>query len=892
MNHFRPKVRRIGIATCFMTLALSLISISPALSQSRESLLDAIPGVREYSGMVIARPLEGIQELQPGAWEALESTLVVRERIPATRELVLDVPEGAGDADYARELERTGLFESVQPNWILYPVREPNDPLYSLQYHHHPEFLRSEDGWFRETGKPAVSVGICDTGIRVSHEDLLFHRLEGYNAVDLLWESNGGDISPVHPHGTQTTGCAAANGHNGRGLAGVGWSLSHRMLRVSNSSSGSAYLSTLTHAARTSAEAGDRVVSVSYTGVEYDTVRVTAEYIHSLGGLLVWAAGNANYEMWAWDRDDDELIVVGGTDQADQKWSDSNWGRYVDVMAPAAGVWTTDPTDDQSYIAAYGTSYAAPLVAGLLGLLWSMDPSLDPDTMQTILKGSCDDLGATGVDDLHGYGRINVGRAMHWFDATRLTASHAVSGDLVGASVAAGGDVRVLGAPGDDERGSAAGAAYVFQGSDTSWWQAAKLLSDRANPGDLLGSSVATNGTDFVFVGAPGSAGGSGVHTGTVLVYKLDQGIWTYFQLLIGSDSALDDQFGASVSASADRVLVGAPFHDGAGDDAGAAYVFTWDGLMWVEEQKLQPSLVDAGDHCGTAVAVDGDYLVVGSPTADPGGAAHVYRNSGAASDPWVEEARFQPVDSAVGDAFGSAVAVSWKVVLIGASGEDDLGNNTGSAHVYRRVGATWPEEQELHAGDAADLDYYGYSVSLSLEGSLAAIGSILSNESDSGTVYVHRWEVGSWNEQRRLFPSFGESLSFYGCSVALDDWDVAVGARLADSSERDTGAADLYDLAGLRLQIDPRTAAEGDTVTVKTAGTAEGSLAMFALTEVNGTSYFQFLLTGRANELGEWEFNASVPPGLGGVVAQFVSFAFDTDGTLGLTNEEVLSFD
>ncbi len=110
--------------------------------------------------------------------------------------------------------------------------------------------------------------------------------IESDNAVDMLFESQGGQIGPVHSHGTQTTGCAAASGNNGVGVSGVGWNLSHRMLRVSNSTSGGTTLSVLQHAARTSIQNGDRVASVSYSGVDNASNLTTATYIKSIGGLL------------------------------------------------------------------------------------------------------------------------------------------------------------------------------------------------------------------------------------------------------------------------------------------------------------------------------------------------------------------------------------------------------------------------------------------------------------------------------------------------------------------------------------------------------------------------------------------------------------------------------
>jgi subtilisin family serine protease len=228
----------------------------------------------------------------------------------------------------------------------------------------------------------------------------------------MKWESQGGLIDDIYGHGTDTTGCAAANGNNGIGVTGVGWNLSHRMLRVTNSSGGGSSLATLNHAARTAAESGDKVVNTSYSGVDNSTNKETATYIKSLGGLSVWAAGNDGRRLTLNDRDADDIIVVGATDENDTKTSWSAYGPFVDVVAPGNNVYTTNRSSDVGYGANSGTSFAAPLTAGLLALIWSYNPSLTPNEVEAILKANCDDLGSAGKDDTYGYGRINVYKAL------------------------------------------------------------------------------------------------------------------------------------------------------------------------------------------------------------------------------------------------------------------------------------------------------------------------------------------------------------------------------------------------------------------------------------------------------------------------------------------------
>jgi len=383
----------------------------------------AVRGEREFSGRLLARPLQagslaavGLSPVQLGNHQAEARGAIAQYRVTAyVRQIdqhIFEVPAHTTENEIARKLMATGHFEYVEPDWIVYPLGNPDDTQFSFQWHHNPDRMQSSGAWGHHTGNPSVSVGICDTGILTTHEDLLVHRLPGYNAVDQKWEGQeGGQIGPVHPHGTQTTGCAAANGNNTKGVAGVGWNLSHRMLRVSNVSSGSAALSVLQHAAMTAVEKGDKVASVSYSGVTSRSNLATATYIKSQGGLLVWAAGNNNRNLNK-NRDNDDLIVAGATDSNDAKASFSAYGRFVDVVGPGVGVLSTDASSDSSYRAVSGTSFACPLTAGVCAMIWSANPSLTPNQVESILKQSCDDLGAAGVDNTFGYGRINTYNAV------------------------------------------------------------------------------------------------------------------------------------------------------------------------------------------------------------------------------------------------------------------------------------------------------------------------------------------------------------------------------------------------------------------------------------------------------------------------------------------------
>lgn len=164
---------------------------------------------------------------------------------------VVEVGKGK-EAAYIKRLLKGpfgDVFEYAEADYIEYPIATPNDPNLSNQYHH--TNMQSYAAWDIATGADNnVTVAICDTGIDLDHPDLQANRLPGYQATTQTWEVDGGDVSFVHPHGTQCAGCAAAIGNNGVGLSGVGWNFKHRPGRVSDDSGGGASTAVLADCAR------------------------------------------------------------------------------------------------------------------------------------------------------------------------------------------------------------------------------------------------------------------------------------------------------------------------------------------------------------------------------------------------------------------------------------------------------------------------------------------------------------------------------------------------------------------------------------------------------------------------------------------------------------------
>ncbi|MHC4320640.1 MAG: FG-GAP repeat protein, partial [Planctomycetota bacterium] len=223
-------------------------------------------------------------------------------------------------------------------------------------------------------------------------------------------------------------------------------------------------------------------------------------------------------------------------------------------------------------------------------------------------------------------------------------------------------------------------AIGVCAGVNAQECEMAKLLASDGDAIDVFGRSVAVS-ADVAVVGAPYDDD-YGASSGSAYVYRWEVPYWVETKLL-ASDGAANEYFGTSVALSGDVAVVGAERDNDNGSNSGSAYVYRWNGASWIET-KLLASDGASLDYFGTSVAVSGDVAVVGAPDDDDNGAesgsAYVYRWNGAS---WVET-KLLASDGAAYDRFGESVAVSDDVAVVGAYWDDDNGTQSGSAYVYR----------------------------------------------------------------------------------------------------------------------------------------------------------------------------------------------------------------
>ena len=388
----------------------------------------------------------------------------------------------------------------------------------------------------------------------------------------------------------------------------------------------------------------------------------------------------------------------------------------------------------------------------------------------------------------------------------KLTASDGAASDLFGhsVSISSGGTTALISALYDDDKGTDSGSAYVFKYNGTSWTQQAKLTAPDGAASDQFGFSVSisSDGTTAL-IGAYGDDG-IGADSGSAYVFKYNGTAWAQQAKLTASDGAANDQFGCSVSISSDgtTALIGAYYDDDKGTDGGSAYIFKYNGTAWSQQAKLTASDGAASDYFGYSVSIssDGTTALIGAIHDDDkgsnSGSAYVFKYNGTA---WAQQAKLTASDGAASDLFGFSVSISsdGTTALIGAYLDDDKGANSGSAYVFKYNGTSWTQQAKLTAPDGAASDGFGYSVSISSDGTTALIGAYYDDDkgTDGGSAYVFKYNGTAWAQQAKLTASDGAAGDQFGRSVSIssDGTTALIGAFQDDDKGTDSGSAYVF---------------------------------------------------------------------------------------------------
>jgi len=348
--------------------------------------------VRRYNaipGVLVLEP-EDVQKQQAGLSDT-EKAVALQLRIKALR--------------------KSELFEFVEPDWVVRVQATPADAafadgrLWGLRNPGPPSGTAGADigavsAWDITTGDTNVIVGIIDTGIRYTHQDLapnMWHN-PGETAGDVGVDDDGnGFIDDVYginaitgtgnpmddnSHGSHCAGTIGAVANGGGDHVGVAWQVSLMALKFL-ASDGSGYSSDAITCIDYAIDKGVDILSNSWGGGGYSLAMAAAiERARAAGILFVAAAGNegnnndltgsypANYTS-------DNVISVAALDRNDQLASFSNYGAStVDLGAPGVDIYSCVASSDSAYDTYSGTSMATPHVAGVAALLVAQNSAI------------------------------------------------------------------------------------------------------------------------------------------------------------------------------------------------------------------------------------------------------------------------------------------------------------------------------------------------------------------------------------------------------------------------------------------------------------------------------------------------------------------------------------
>ena len=344
-----------------------------------------------------------------------------------------------------RALRKRSDVVSADPNYRLYSAAVPNDTFYATRQAWHYGLINLPTAWDSATGSDGVIVAVVDTGVVLSHPDLVGRLVSGYDFIKSTSSANDGDgidSDPDDPgddtggassfHGTHVAGTIAATTNNTTGVAGVTWSGKVMPVRVLGIGGGTSYdvMQGISYAAGLSNDSGTMpaqaadIINLSLGGSSYSsTEQALYTTVRNAGIIVVAAAGNDGSSAKSYPAAYNDVVSVSAVISDKSLASYSSYGATIDVAAPGGnstnGVYSTLASDSSgnivpTYGSYYGTSMATPHVAGVAALMRGAYSGLTPDHFDALLQSELitEDLGTADRDDSFGYGLIDAQKAV------------------------------------------------------------------------------------------------------------------------------------------------------------------------------------------------------------------------------------------------------------------------------------------------------------------------------------------------------------------------------------------------------------------------------------------------------------------------------------------------
>lgn len=282
------------------------------------------------------------------------------------------------------------------------------------------------DAWDITTGSPDFVLAVLDSGIPKSHPEFSGRLVEGYDFVN-----NNDDPEDDHGHGTSVASIAAATGNNEGVMAGVNWNVKVMPVKILNDQNQGFY-SWWINGIEYAVDNGADVINMSVGGSGFSQPLMDAvNYALDNGVIVVACMMNENNDVTFYPAGYDGVISVGATNNRDLRaepfcWGGgSNYGDHIDFAAPGERIVSLNYQDFNAAGFWCGTSQAAPMVAGVITLMLSINPELSRDEIYEILRETTREQVhlpakiSTSWDQYFGWGRIDAYAALD--EVSRIT---------------------------------------------------------------------------------------------------------------------------------------------------------------------------------------------------------------------------------------------------------------------------------------------------------------------------------------------------------------------------------------------------------------------------------------------------------------------------------------
>ncbi len=435
-------------------LALFLSYRSVAADDASPTPDEVRRGYRAHT--LIARPKAGVALDAPRLAQG-ESAAGVRLRraLPHVRHLrVVELMRDTDDPrEAAKRMQATGLYDYVEPDFLVRGHSLPNDPRVGDQWH-----LRNtgeSDGkagadisasaaWDILDSAPEIIVAVIDSGVRTTHEDIrdnlwvnpgesgngretdsIDNDGDGYiddvNGINTLGPANSrtrGIPFDDNGHGSHVAGLIGAVGNNGLGGTGVAQKVKIMALKFLNSQGAGATANAVecvnfAVAHKAHVINGSFGITGSYSQALFDALAAARD----AGIIYVGSAGNDSVDIELGPKSPqtfllDNMVLVANTTRRDELAPSSSFGTgLVDIAAPGTDIFSLGIAGDSDYRVRSGTSMASPIVAGSVALLRAKFPDDAPRAIINRLLNSVDPL-PTLVGKVSTAGRLNLARAL------------------------------------------------------------------------------------------------------------------------------------------------------------------------------------------------------------------------------------------------------------------------------------------------------------------------------------------------------------------------------------------------------------------------------------------------------------------------------------------------